>query len=61
MQVKGLTTAASIWLTAAVGMTVGLGRGATAVPPRSRTRDLGRVAQGRIERREAPKPERVPV
>ena len=30
-EVRGLTTAASIWLTAAVGMTVGLGRGATAV------------------------------
>jgi putative Mg2+ transporter-C (MgtC) family protein len=31
LEVRGLTTAASIWLTAAVGMTVGLGRGATAV------------------------------
>jgi putative Mg2+ transporter-C (MgtC) family protein len=31
MEVRGLTTAASIWLTAAVGMAVGLGRGATAV------------------------------
>lgn len=29
--VKGLTTAASIWLTAAIGMTAGLGREATAV------------------------------
>src|SRR5262245_5214632 len=31
MEVRGLTTAAGIWLTAAMGMTVGLGRGATAV------------------------------
>jgi putative Mg2+ transporter-C (MgtC) family protein len=31
MEVRGLTTAASIWLTAAMGMAVGLGRGATAV------------------------------
>src|SRR5262245_31504239 len=31
MEVRGLTTAASIWLTAAVGMAIGLGRGATAV------------------------------
>jgi putative Mg2+ transporter-C (MgtC) family protein len=31
MEVRGLTTAASIWLTAAVGMTAGLGRGATAI------------------------------
>jgi putative Mg2+ transporter-C (MgtC) family protein len=30
-QVKGLTSAAGIWLTAAVGMTVGMGREATAV------------------------------
>lgn len=30
-QVKGLTTAAGIWLTAAIGITVGLGREATAV------------------------------
>ena len=30
-EVRGLTTAASIWLTAAMGMAVGLGRGATAV------------------------------
>jgi putative Mg2+ transporter-C (MgtC) family protein len=30
-QVKGLTTAAGIWLTAAIGMTVGLGREATAL------------------------------
>ncbi|MBL9095238.1 MAG: MgtC/SapB family protein [Planctomycetaceae bacterium] len=29
--VKGLTTAASIWLTAAIGMTAGMGREATAV------------------------------
>jgi putative Mg2+ transporter-C (MgtC) family protein len=29
--VKGLTTAANIWLTAAIGMSVGLGREATAV------------------------------
>jgi putative Mg2+ transporter-C (MgtC) family protein len=30
-QVKGLTTAAGIWLTAAIGMAVGMGREATAV------------------------------
>ncbi|SDG31257.1 putative Mg2+ transporter-C (MgtC) family protein [Pseudomonas seleniipraecipitans] len=30
-EVKGLTTAAGIWLTAAIGITVGLGREATAV------------------------------
>ena len=30
-KVKGLTTAAGIWLTAAIGMTAGLGREATAV------------------------------
>ena len=30
-QVKGLTTAAGIWLTAAIGITVGMGREATAV------------------------------
>lgn len=30
-QVKGLTTAANIWLTAAIGMTAGLGREATAI------------------------------
>jgi putative Mg2+ transporter-C (MgtC) family protein len=30
-QIKGLTTAASIWLTAAVGMAAGMGRNATAV------------------------------
>ena len=30
-QVTGLTTAAGIWLTAAIGMTVGLGREATAL------------------------------
>ena len=29
--VKGLTTAAGLWLTAAIGMTAGLGRGASAV------------------------------
>jgi putative Mg2+ transporter-C (MgtC) family protein len=29
--VEGLTTAASIWMTAAIGMTAGLGRGATAI------------------------------
>ena len=29
--VKGLTTAADIWLTAAIGVTAGLGRGATAL------------------------------
>jgi putative Mg2+ transporter-C (MgtC) family protein len=31
MEVKGLTTAASVWVAAAVGVAVGLGRGATAV------------------------------
>lgn len=30
-EVKGLTTAAGIWLTAAIGITIGLGREATAV------------------------------
>jgi putative Mg2+ transporter-C (MgtC) family protein len=30
-RIQGLTTAAGIWVTAAVGMTAGLGRGATAV------------------------------
>lgn len=30
-EVKGLTTAAGIWLTAAIGITVGMGREATAV------------------------------
>jgi putative Mg2+ transporter-C (MgtC) family protein len=30
-EIKGLTTAASIWLTAAVGVSVGMGREATAV------------------------------
>lgn len=30
-EIEGLTTAASIWMTAAIGMTVGLGRAATAV------------------------------
>lgn len=30
-QVKGLTTAAGVWLTAAIGITVGLGREATAL------------------------------
>jgi putative Mg2+ transporter-C (MgtC) family protein len=29
--VEGLTTAASIWMTAAIGMTAGMGRGATAI------------------------------
>jgi putative Mg2+ transporter-C (MgtC) family protein len=29
-EIKGLTTAASIWLTAAIGMAVGLGRESTA-------------------------------
>jgi len=31
MEVKGLTTAASIWVAAAVGMTAGLGRGMIAI------------------------------
>src|SRR5262245_27099006 len=31
MEVKGLTTAASIWVAAAIGMAVGLGRGTTAI------------------------------
>jgi putative Mg2+ transporter-C (MgtC) family protein len=30
-QIKGLTTAASIWLTAAIGMAAGMGRGLTAI------------------------------
>jgi putative Mg2+ transporter-C (MgtC) family protein len=30
-EIFGLTTAASIWMTAAIGVTVGMGRGATAV------------------------------
>src|SRR5688500_16861873 len=29
--IEGLTTAASIWMTAAIGMTAGMGRGATAI------------------------------
>jgi putative Mg2+ transporter-C (MgtC) family protein len=31
MEVRGLTTAASVWVSAAIGMAVGLGRGMTAV------------------------------
>jgi putative Mg2+ transporter-C (MgtC) family protein len=31
MRVHGLTTAASVWMTAAIGMTVGMGRGVSAI------------------------------
>jgi putative Mg2+ transporter-C (MgtC) family protein len=55
-QVKGLTTAAGIWLTAAIGVAAGLGREATAVLATA----LAVVilsALGRLERRTDRRPE----
>jgi len=62
MEVRGLTTAASIWLTAAVGMTVGLGRGATAVLATALALlILAVLPKGDLIDHKGEKPERVPV
>lgn len=62
-EVKGLTTAAGIWLTAAIGMAAGMGREATAIL--CTVLALGvlsvfpKVAQS-LERREQPQDPRPP-
>jgi putative Mg2+ transporter-C (MgtC) family protein len=62
MEVKGLTTAASIWVAAAVGVAVGLGRGATAALATGLALAiLAAVPQWDREEGKEPRPERVRV
>jgi putative Mg2+ transporter-C (MgtC) family protein len=65
--VKGLTTAAGLWLTAAIGITVGLGRGMTAalstllaVGILSLEVPLRRLLENARRRRKAPVPDQHP-
>lgn len=60
-QIRGLTTAATIWATAAIGVAVGMGREATAVLATAIVLGilallyrLGRRIEARAERRDAP-------
>jgi putative Mg2+ transporter-C (MgtC) family protein len=62
MEVKGLTTAASVWVAAAVGVAAGLGRGATAVLATGLALAvLAAVPHWEHDQGPEPKPERVRV
>jgi putative Mg2+ transporter-C (MgtC) family protein len=62
MEVKGLTTATSIWVAAAVGVAVGLGRGATAVLATGLALAiLAAIPHWDRDEGKEPKPERVRV